>query len=252
MAADARDQAAAVLDRDLEERDAAWAADGPSPSSGGGERANANRDRAATERSAAAKARNRAAKDRQEAAEDRRQAAEDRLKSQGDRDALLHELAVSEMDGLTGARARVPGLADLDHEIARARRTTGLLAIAYVDIVGLKVVNDEHGHSAGDELLKDAVRVIRGHLRSYDTIVRVGGDEFVCVMSGAAIESARQRFEAVQAALATDSSRCEIKVGIAALGPEDSASELIDRADAALAPRRNKSGVKSPGPRSEV
>ena len=140
------------------------------------------------------------------------------------------------MDALTGTRSRAPGLADLDNEIDRARRTTGLLAIAYVDIVGLKAVNDAHGHSAGDALLKDAVRVIRSHLRSYDAIIRIGGDEFLCVMSGAAIESARQRFDSVEASLAADSSECEIKVGIAALGPDDSATELIDRADAALPP----------------
>jgi diguanylate cyclase (GGDEF)-like protein len=236
LAADARDQAAAVLDRDLEERDDAPIAGEPDQTSDASQRASANRDRAAADRSAAAQARTRAAADRREAAQDRKQAASDRIEAQEDRDALLHQLAVSEMDALTGTRARAPGLADLDNEIDRARRTTGLLAIAYVDVVGLKAINDAQGHSAGDALLKDAVRVIRSHLRSYDAIIRIGGDEFLCVMSGAAIQSARQRFDSVQAALAADSSRCKIKVGIAALGPEDSATELIDRADAALPP----------------
>jgi diguanylate cyclase (GGDEF)-like protein len=225
LAADARDRAAAALDRDLAERDTA------------------------SDRSAAAEARNRAAKDREGAAADRKQAAGDRLRAQEERDALLHELAISEMDALTGARARAPGLADLDNEIDRARRTTGQLAVAYIDIVGLKAVNDKQGHSAGDQLLKNAVQVIRGHLRSYDAIVRIGGDEFLCVMSGAALQSARRRFDSIQAALAAGSGKCEIKVGIAALGPEDSAAELIERADAALAPRRTKNGAQKPSPK---
>jgi diguanylate cyclase (GGDEF)-like protein len=203
LAAEGRDRAAAILDRD--------------PGDGG-----------------AVEARARATTDRREAARDREQAARDRREAEEDREALLRQLAISEVDALTGSRARAPGLADLDHEIERARRTNTPLSVAYVDVVGLKVVNDTQGHSAGDALLKDAVRVIRAHLRSYDAIVRIGGDEFLCVMSGAAIHWARRRFDAVHTSLAADASKCEIKVGIAALAPEDSATELIDRADAAL------------------
>jgi diguanylate cyclase (GGDEF)-like protein len=108
------------------------------------------------------------------------------------------------------------------------------LVIAYIDVVGLKAVNDTDGHAAGDALLQHAVNAIRGHLRSYDLIVRIGGDEFLSVMSGATIEDARQRFAAIQTALAADPARCEIKVGFAALAAEDSAAELIERADAEL------------------
>jgi diguanylate cyclase (GGDEF)-like protein len=138
----------------------------------------------------------------------------------------------------TGPRPAAPGLADLDHEIDRARRTTDLLAVAYVDIVGLKLENDNNGHAAGDALLQRAVRAIRANLRSYGMIVRIGGDEFLCVMSGATIEDARQRFGAVHLALAADPDPCEIKVGFAALTPQDSAAELIERADSDLPNRR--------------
>jgi GGDEF domain-containing protein len=82
------------------------------------------------------------------------------------------------------------------------------------------------------------VHAIRDHLRSYDIIVRIAGDEFLCAMSGATIEDARQRFGAVHTALAADPDPCEIKVGFAALAPEDSAAELTARADADLANRR--------------
>jgi diguanylate cyclase (GGDEF)-like protein len=235
LAAESRDQAAALHDRELAARGASWTDDGRAVT--GAEivlRAAANRKRAAADRAVAAQGRARAAADRAQARRDREQAARDRVQAQADRDALLRQLAIAEIDALTGTRTRAPGLADLEREIDRARRTTGLLVVAYVDVVGLKAVNDTQGHSAGDALLQRAVRAIRGQLRSYDSIVRIGGDEFLCVMSGATIPDARQRFGAVQAALAADPDWCEIKVGFAALAPEDSAAELIRRADADL------------------
>jgi diguanylate cyclase (GGDEF)-like protein len=231
LAAAARDEAAARRDRELAERDA-----GPGATKAARilYRAAERRRRAAADRVTAAEIRARAAADREQAARDREQAARDRAQAQADRDALLQALAIAETDQLTGARTRAAGLVDLDHEIDRARRTNGRLVVAYVDVVGLKAVNDAVGHAAGDALLQHAVRGIRGHLRSYDLIVRQGGDEFLCAMSGATVDDARQRFNSVQAALAEDPDPCEIKVGFAALAPQDSARELIERADADL------------------
>jgi diguanylate cyclase (GGDEF)-like protein len=224
MAAAARDLAAELRDDDLAARDAVWADGRPAGFV----------LRAAADRAAAAEGRARAAADREQAARDRKQAARDRSEDEADRDALLRQLAVAQTDALTGTRARGAGLADLEHEIDRARRTTGLLATAYVDLVGLKSVNDERGHFAGDALLRRVVSAIRDQLRSYDPIVRLGGDEFLCVMSGATIENARERFCAVQAALASDPDPSEIKVGFAALADGETAADLIARADADL------------------
>ena len=237
LAAAARDEAAALRDRELAEHDAVPGAAGAARLL---HRAAEKRRRAAADRVTAAEIRARAAADREQAARDREQAAYDRAQAQADRDALLQALAIAETDQLTGARTRAAGLLDLDHEIDRARRTTGRLVVAYVDVVGLKAVNDAGGHSAGDALLQHAVRGIRGHLRSYDLIVRQGGDEFLCAMSGATIDDARQRFGSVQAALAEDPDPCEIKVGFAALAPEDTARDLIERADADLPSSRRR------------
>jgi diguanylate cyclase (GGDEF)-like protein len=235
LSALARAEAAALRDRELASREAAVGDDGRAATSAEiVARAEEVRRAAAADRAAAVEGRARAALAREQAALDREQAARDRLRARAEREALRHQLAIAETDALTGARTRAPGLADLDHEIARARRTMEPLAVAYVDIVGLKAENDTHGHGAGDALLRCAVHAIRGHLRSYDVIVRVGGDEFLCVMSGATIEDARQRFDAVHAALAAEPDPCEIKVGFAALAPLDSAAELIERADADL------------------
>ena len=146
----------------------------------------------------------------------------------------MEYLLIADTDELTGARTRGAGLADIDREIARVRRTDGVLLVAYVDVVGLKAVNDAGGHGAGDTLLRRAVRAIRGQLRSYDVLVRVGGDEFVCALAGATIQDARRRLGAVQAALASGPLPCAIKVGFAELTVETSAADLIARADADL------------------
>jgi diguanylate cyclase (GGDEF)-like protein len=235
----ARDQAAARRDRDLADRDATRETR-VGTVAGILLRGVVHRRAPSVERRAAAESRARAAADREQAARDREQAARDRRLAQIERDALLQQLAIAETDALTGTRTRAAGLTDLDREIDRALRTTKLLAVAYVDVVGLKAVNDELGHSAGDALLQRAVRTIRAHLRSYDLIVRLGGDEFLCGLPGATIEIARQRFAAVQATLADGPDPCEIKVGFAALEAEDSATRLIERADAELPTTRRR------------
>lgn len=233
----ARDQAADHHDREQATRDAAGAVGGRAKVL---QRAAESRGRAAADRTAASEARARAAADRGRAAHDREQAARDRQQAQADRAELLHQLSIAETDVLTGARTRGPGLADLDHEIDRARRGDTLLIVAYIDVVGLKAVNDAHGHAAGDELLQRVVRAIRAHLRSYDLIVRLGGDEFLCVMSRVTIEDARRRFDGVRAALAAQPAHCELRVGFAVLTAADSAAELIQRADAELPAGRRR------------
>ena len=237
LTARARAEAAAQRDRESAATAAALADDGRAATASEiAQRAEENQRGATADRAAAVEGRARAALAREQAALDREQAARDRLQARAERDALRHQLAIAETDPLTGTRAR--GLADLDHEIDRARRTTSVLAIAYVDIVGLKAENDTHGHRAGDALLQCAVHAIRGHLRSYDMIVRISGGEFLCVMSDATIDDARERFDAVHTALAADPDPREIDVGFAALAPEDSAAQLIERAHADLPNRR--------------
>lgn len=236
-AAGARDQVAHARDQTAELRDRALATEDFGSAEGDSKimlRAAENRSSAAADRATAAESRTRAAVDREQAERDRDGAARQVLQAQAERGALLAQLAAAETDGLTGTRSRATGLKDFDHEIARARRTMAPLVIAYVDVVGLKAVNDARGHGAGDALLQRAVNAIRAHVRSYDLIVRIGGDEFMGVMSGVTIEHARQRFAAIQATLAAGPDPCEIKVGFAALAPEDIAADLIQRADAEL------------------
>ena len=225
LAALARDRAAALRDRELAARDAVAM---------GSESAEALLKRVVADRAAAAESRARAAADREQAARDREQAGRDRAQGRADRDVLLSHLTSAETDGLTGARNRAAGLRGLDIEMERARRMDGVLVVSYIDLVGLKAVNDSRGHAAGDALLRRVVDAIRDQLRAYDLVVRLGGDEFLCVLSGVSEENVRTRFAAVQAALAAGDDPCRIKIGIAGLTPGDNVAELIERADADL------------------
>jgi len=85
----------------------------------------------------------------------------------------------------------------LDAEIDRAHRGNGRLTLAYVDVDGVKQVNNRRGHAAGDALLRDVIDAMRTNLRSYDLIVRVGGDEFVCALPDSTPDDARRRFQEV-------------------------------------------------------
>ncbi len=99
-----------------------------------------------------------------------------RLRTLQDRVRVLDERAST--DDLTGLLRRGAGLALLEREIDRSRRTETRLVVAFVDVDGLKRVNDELGHAAGDRLLSDVAAVLRSRLRSYDLVMRWGGDEF--------------------------------------------------------------------------
>jgi diguanylate cyclase (GGDEF)-like protein len=236
LAAATRDQAAGVRDLAMAQLDAACEQDDDVEELTGSERlirAAGQRKRAAARRAQAAEHRTLAARDRQVAAQDRELSARERRSALADREALARQVAISENDQLTGARARAAGMIDLDRELERCRRTDSQLAVAYVDVIGLQRVNDSEGHSAGDALLKRVVQLIRGHLRPYDLIVRVGGDEFLCAMPNTTLADARRRFS-VMSRLPHD---CAMRTGFAQLAPDDTVTELITRADGDLVGR---------------
>jgi diguanylate cyclase (GGDEF)-like protein len=171
--------------------------------------------------------------DRARAAADRARAAADRANAARERDRLEAELRSAHLDELTGAYRREMGRMALTHEIDRARRSDGRFVVAFVDVDRLKVVNDREGHAAGDRVLQTVVREIRSRLRSFDPIIRYGGDEFVCGLGGTDLEEAKRRFNLIGDAIEADA-RVGISVGLAALALGDTADQLTERADAAM------------------
>jgi diguanylate cyclase (GGDEF)-like protein len=174
-----------------------------------------------------------AAADRARAAADRARAAADRANAARERDRLEAELRSAHLDELTGAYRREMGRMALSHEIDRARRSDGRFVVAFVDVDRLKIVNDREGHAAGDRVLQTVVREIRSRLRSFDPIIRYGGDEFVCGLGGTDLEEAERRFNLIGEAIEADA-RVGISVGLAALAVGDTADQLTERADAAM------------------
>ena len=233
-----RDQAAAVRDLKADEWDAEIAA---LTSSFGGRRATnsrpimlraaRDRQRAASDRARSGAHRVSAREDREQAARDRVLAADDRALAAEDRAQATAERDADEVDIVTGARRRAPGLADLQRTIDRARRGSGRLIAAYVDVNDLKATNDCKGHHAGDTMLKHIVQVLEANLRSYETIVRLGGDEFVCTISDTTMKSARERFDDITAELRPPPDDASMMVGFAELARGDSPMDLINRAD---------------------
>ena len=231
--AEARDRLAARLDAELERLDLDSQPPDGEPVSGMNVllRAAGDRKRAAAIRARAAAQREAAARDREEAALDRQQAALDRA-------AAAEELELEGFDYLTGAMRRRVGLAAIQRELDRTARNGEPLVVAFVDVDGLKAVNDELGHGAGDELLRETVNAIKARLRSYDVIVRFGGDEFVCSLAGQDATRARERFDRISLRLAQGKTCGSLTVGLAERRDKDSVDELIERADEAMRQRQ--------------
>jgi diguanylate cyclase (GGDEF)-like protein len=75
---------------------------------------------------------------------------------------------------------------------------------------------------------------LRTNLRSYDLIFRYGGDEFITVLTGLDLKAAVRRFELVGAALSADPDPVSVTIGIAEVQPDDTAEDVVARADAVL------------------
>jgi diguanylate cyclase (GGDEF)-like protein len=185
-------------------------------------------------RESAAMSRAHAAADRAGAAADRTRAAEDRARAAEDRRQARIDLRRAYLDDLTGVYTRALGLMTLEHEIERAHRSGEPFVLGSIDVDGLEQVNAEQGRAAGDGLLRAVAAEIRSKLRSYDQIVRVGGDEFICAFSNTTLEAAEQRVREINAGLEQDEVDGSISVGLVQLRPGETLEDLTARGDAEL------------------
>lgn len=87
-------------------------------------------------------------------------------------------------DSLTSLRNRSAILDELSRELARAQRDSRPLSLVIVDLDHFKKINDTYGHLAGDQVLREAARMMQNGIRQYDSIGRYGGEEFLILFPG--------------------------------------------------------------------
>ena len=146
-------------------------------------------------------------------------------------------------DGLTKIWNRRTILEILDHELSRSRRESRPVAVVVGDLDRFKSVNDTYGHIAGDKVLIEVSRRLKNSCRSYDSIGRYGGEEFLLILPGCDSEAAECQAERIRIELERQpidvdghslSVTCSFGVttvpGDRAMGAEDA----IRSADAAL------------------
>ena len=153
---------------------------------------------------------------------------------------LLHE---SRHDYLTGLPNRAYMNEWLDRGIAGAKRAGEKLALVYIDLNGLKQVNEQLGHQAGDEVLIDVARTLRMITRGADFVARLGGDEFAVIMGRvndrSQIEAGAARF--ARLTVMKGSQVVDASVGYAVYPDDtDSADGLIKLSDAAMYERKQQ------------
>ena len=166
-----------------------------------------------------------------------------RVHKQAGQFAVMSAAALT--DALTGILNRRGFTEAAERELARARRYDRPFVVAYVDVRGLKAVNDTEGHHAGDMLLAETAALLRESARADDVVGRIGGDEMALLLveqNAEGAEAVRRRIEAQvlarRAAMGLRSS-WDLTIGTAAF-PEDgdSVDDLLRAADLRLYEQR--------------
>ena len=145
-------------------------------------------------------------------------------------------------DSLTGILNRRHFIELSEKEMSRARRSLAPLSIAMIDIDHFKIINDTHGHTVGDLVIKELVALCKDDLRPYDLLGRLGGEEFAitmveCDLQKAFTVSERLRERVANHVISIDGNDISIKisVGVAELaGDMESFESIMYRADQAL------------------
>ena len=154
---------------------------------------------------------------------------------------LMRIRSLAEMDYLTGCLNRRSLEQRMKMEQDRYQRGGEPLACVFFDLDHFKAINDAYGHEAGDAALKHAVALIEELLRSMDALGRYGGEEFMVLMPNTRLKGAVDAANRMRLALARSQLQYQGRVipltasfGAAVLGPHESLSELVRRADAAM------------------
>ena len=145
---------------------------------------------------------------------------------------------LADLDALTNLHNRRFFHETLTREVTRAQRYDRRLALVLLDLDEFKAINDRVGHLAGDSLLAEIGERIQSVVRGVDVACRIGGDEFAVILPESVRADAEQLYRRLEVAVASrplrSADRLHLSAGIAELQPDDLATTLFERADAAL------------------
>ena len=171
-------------------------------------------------------------------------------------DALAAELDASrariveleariDIDPLTEIRNRRGFARELARSLAYVKRYGTSAVLIYVDLDGFKLVNDRHGHAAGDAVLKAVAATLVRQVRTSDIVARMGGDEFAVLLWNVGGAVAAAKAAALEAAVYatplrwnTSTLAVGASAGMTTLGALDTPAEVLARADAAMYARK--------------
>jgi diguanylate cyclase (GGDEF)-like protein len=153
---------------------------------------------------------------------------------------VLNEVATH--DSLTGVLNRKAAFDAVSRELSRACREHTSVMVLFIDLDGLKSINDNYGHRTGDDAIRLTAKALRDAVRASDVVARLGGDEFL-VAGGAArshaeIQALAERAHAAVTGCSLQADgqviplRCSIGIGLSE--PGDDVEALVHRADQAL------------------
>lgn len=152
--------------------------------------------------------------------------------------ALADMEQAAQRDVLTSLFNRRYFLTALQQRIARVARYRERVAILYIDVDGLKAINDRLGHAAGDLVLTMIARALHTATRESDVVARIGGDEFAVLIDHVDSRAARAKMASLRAALAqadcywgTERIMLSAAFGMAMIDARDTAEDLLCRAD---------------------
>ncbi|MBV8379422.1 MAG: sensor domain-containing diguanylate cyclase [Paucibacter sp.] len=151
--------------------------------------------------------------------------------------ALESMTRLATVDDLTGLQNRRAFMQEAEKMQKLVARRAGELCVAILDVDHFKKVNDQHGHAAGDRVLKDVAQALRAGLRESDLIGRIGGEEFAVVMPFTHAADAHRRLDQLRLRVAAQRGAgvtVTISGGLADVPAGTSIGEALKRADAAL------------------
>jgi diguanylate cyclase (GGDEF)-like protein len=136
---------------------------------------------------------------------------------------------------------------ELKRSIAYVARYGTEAALVYIDLDGFKTVNDQHGHRAGDAVLKAVARTLTAHVRASDVVARLGGDEFAVVMWNVGIDVAAAKARDIErlieeASIPYGPERLSVgaSAGVTPLRPGLDPAQVLDAADKAMYARKTE------------